>query len=145
MVPVPAGAAERLLALGDRLSGDHPVVAHEDERPVTPMVLTAWCRRRFGKLHGLRHTHASQLLEAGVNIKAVSRRLGHSLAALTVSTYAPLLPGADQDAALRIDDLLSGSKPGMIGLSSSDGVPSRPDQKLKDTKTYERADQAGDL
>jgi Phage integrase family len=89
MVPMPAWAAERLLALGDRLSGDHPVVAHEDGRPVNPMVLTAWCRRRFGKLHGLRHTHASQLLGAGVNVKALSRRLGHSAAALTLSTYAP--------------------------------------------------------
>jgi integrase len=102
--------AERLLALGARLSGDHPVVAHEDGRPVNPQVLTAWCRRQFGKLHGLRHTHASQLLGAGVNIKAVSSRLGHSSAALTLSTYAHLLPGADQDAAQRIDDLLSGSK-----------------------------------
>ena len=102
--------AERLLGLGARLNGDHPVVAHEDGRPVNPQVLTAWCRRRFGKLHGLRHTHASQLLGAGVNIKAVSSRLGHSSAALTLSTYAHLLPGADQDAAQRIDDLLSGSK-----------------------------------
>ena len=101
---------ERLLALGARLNGDHPVVAHEDGRPVNPQVLTAWCRRQFGKLHGLRHTHASQLLGAGVNIKAVSSRLGHTSAALTLSTYAHLLPGADQDAAQRIDDLLSGSK-----------------------------------
>jgi integrase len=86
------------------------VVAHEDGRPVNPVALTAWCRRQFGNLHGLRHTHASQLLGAGVNIKAVSSRLGHSSAAPTLSTYAHLLPGADQDAAQRIDDLLSGGK-----------------------------------
>jgi len=102
--------AERLLALGTRLSSDHHVVAHEDGRPVNPMSLTAWCRREFGKLHGLRHSHASQLLGAGVNIKAVASRLGHSSAALTLSTYAHVLPGADQDAAQRIDELLSGSK-----------------------------------
>jgi integrase len=101
---------ERMLALGVRLSGDHHVVAHEDGRPVNPVVLTAWCRRQFGKLHELLHSHASQLLGAGVNIKAVSSRLGHASAALTLSTYAHLLPGADQDAAQRIDDLLSGSK-----------------------------------
>jgi integrase len=53
---------------------------------------------------------ASQLLGAGVNIKAVSSRLAHSSAALTLSTYAHLLPGADQDAAQRIDELLSGGK-----------------------------------
>jgi integrase len=113
--------AERLLAVGARLTGDHSVVAHEDGRPVNPQVLTAWCRRQFGKLHGLRHTHASQLLGSGVNIKEVSSRLGHSSAALTLSTYALLLPGADQDAARRIDDLLSGSKtgskPAVAGLS----------------------------
>jgi integrase len=44
------------------------------------------------------------------NAKEVSSRLGHSSAGLTLSTYAHLLPGADQDAAQRIDDLLSGSK-----------------------------------
>jgi integrase len=102
--------AERLLAVGVKLTRDHTVVAHEDGSPVHPVVLTAWCRRHFGKLHGLRHTHASQLLGAGVNIKAVSSRLGHSSASLTLSTYAHLLPGADQEAAQRIDDLLSGSK-----------------------------------
>jgi len=102
--------AERLFALGSRLSGDHHVVAHEDGRPVNPVVLTAWCRRTFGKLHELRHTHASQLLDAGVNIKAVSSRLGHASASMTLSVYAHLLPGADQDAAQRIDKLLSDSK-----------------------------------
>jgi integrase len=102
--------AEQLLALGVKLTRDHTVVAHEDWRPVHPVVLTAWCRRHFGKVHGLRHTHTSQLLNAGVNIKAVSSRLGHNSAALTLSTYAHLLPGADQDAAQRVDDLLSGSK-----------------------------------
>jgi integrase len=101
---------ERLLAVGARLSGDHTVVAYEDGRSINPVVLTAWCRRHFGKLHQLRHSHASHLLGAGVNIKAVSSRLGHASAALTLSTYAHLLPGADQDAAQRIDDLLSGSK-----------------------------------
>jgi integrase len=102
--------AERLLAFGVRLSADHHVVAHEDGRPINPVVLTAWCRRQFGKLHELRHSHASQLLDAGVNIKAISSRLGHASASLTLSTYAHLLPGADQDAAQCIDDLRSGSK-----------------------------------
>jgi integrase len=101
---------ERLFALGVKLTGNHTVLAHEDGRPVNPQVLTAWCRRQFGKLHGLRHTHASQLLDAGVNIKTVASRLGHGSAALTLSTYAHLLPGADQDAAERIDDLMLGSK-----------------------------------
>jgi integrase len=99
--------AERLLALGVKLTRDHTVVSDELSRPVNPQVLTAWCRRHFGKLHGLRHSHASHLLGAGVNIKAVSSRLGHASAALTLSIYAHLLPGADEDAAQRIDALLT--------------------------------------
>jgi integrase len=71
----------------------------------------------IGKLRGLRHTHASQLLGAGVNIKAVSSRLGHASEALTLSIYARSLRTRNQGAAQRIDDLLSGSKSGMIGLS----------------------------
>ena len=38
--------------------------------------------------HKLRHTHASMLLNAGVSITDVQRRLGHSSAATTMSIYA---------------------------------------------------------
>ena len=75
------------------------------------MSLSAWCRANSPiGFHGLRHTHASLLLNGGASVKAVSSRLGHSSAALTLGIYAHVLPGADEDAARRIDDLLSGSK-----------------------------------
>ena len=35
-------------------------------------------------LHGLRHTHATLLLEAGVDVKTVSERLGHDSAQTTL-------------------------------------------------------------
>lgn len=38
-------------------------------------------------IHGLRHTHASLLLFAGVSIASVSRRLGHSSMSTTQNTY----------------------------------------------------------
>lgn len=38
-------------------------------------------------VHGLRHTHASVLLAAGVSIASVSRRLGHSNMATTQKVY----------------------------------------------------------
>ncbi|WP_307894788.1 site-specific integrase [Bacillus swezeyi] len=37
--------------------------------------------------HALRHSHAVHLLEAGVNIKYVSERLGHSSIKMTADTY----------------------------------------------------------
>lgn len=56
--------------------------------------------------HALRHSHASQLLKAGVDLKEISARLGHSRASFTLSTYVHLLPGQDQEAARRTDALL---------------------------------------
>jgi integrase len=104
-------AAETLLSFGVRLGDDDYVCAHPDGSPLNPMSLTAWCRRNAPiGYHGLRHSHASLLLNSGASVKAVSSRLGHASAAMTLSVYAHLLPGADEDAARRIDDLLSGSK-----------------------------------
>jgi integrase len=103
--------AEQLLKLGARVDGNVHVCARADGSPINPMSLSAWCRANSPiGFHGLRHTHASLLLNGGASVKAVSSRLGHSSAALTLGIYAHVLPGADEDAARRIDDLLSGSK-----------------------------------
>lgn len=50
--------------------------------------------RRPG-LHDLRHTHASRLIDAGIPIVAVSKRLGHANVAITLSTYAHVASDAD--------------------------------------------------
>lgn len=50
-------------------------------------------------LHDLRHTHASLLLRAGVPLKVVSERLGHSSPAFTMATYQHILPGMQAEAA----------------------------------------------
>ena len=42
-------------------------------------------------IHGLRHTHASLLLFAGVSIASVSRRLGHSNITTTQQTYLHII------------------------------------------------------
>jgi integrase len=48
-------------------------------------------------LHVFRHTHASWLMAAKTNPKAVSKRLGHSSAAFTLSVYTH--PGLEEDRA----------------------------------------------
>jgi integrase len=55
-------------------------------------------------LHTLRHTHASILIFQGVDIKAISRRLGHENITITLQTYGHLLPGQDERAAAMMDD-----------------------------------------
>jgi integrase len=47
------------------------------------------------RLHDLRHTHASLLLSDGHSLKAVSVRLGHANATITLAVYAHCLPDDD--------------------------------------------------
>lgn len=50
------------------------------------------------RLHDLRHTHASHLLQAGGNIKAVQERLGHANPMFTIDTYIHLMPTIQAEA-----------------------------------------------
>ena len=55
-------------------------------------------------IHGLRHTHASLLLFAGVSIASVARRLGHSSMTTTQKTYLHIiqeLESKDVDIIMR--------------------------------------------
>jgi integrase len=54
-------------------------------------------------LHSLRHTHASHLIAAGLDILTISRRLGHGSPAVTLSVYAHLFPQTDDRAAIAIE------------------------------------------
>ena len=58
--------------------------------------------------HALRHTHASMLIAAGLDVVAVSRHLGHASPALTLNVYGHLFKNHDDGAAAAIDDVLSG-------------------------------------
>jgi integrase len=59
------------------------------------------------RFHDLRHTHASLLIMAGVPIKVVSERLGHSHPAFTMHTYQHLLPGMSAAAAEQFASLIA--------------------------------------
>jgi integrase len=54
-------------------------------------------------LHSLRHTHASQLIDAGVDIVTISKRLGHASPAITLKIYAHLFRKDDGKAANAIN------------------------------------------
>ena len=70
---------------------------------VRPRNITkAWSRVVPGKgFHSLRHTHASMLINAGVDILTISRRLGHSKAAITLDTYGHLIAGPTKPLLVR--------------------------------------------
>lgn len=70
-------------------------------------ILTRHCKKAgipIISIHGLRHTHASLLLFAGVSIASVAQRLGHSSMTTTQKTYLHIiqeLENKDVDLVMR--------------------------------------------
>ncbi|HHW15667.1 MAG TPA: site-specific integrase [Firmicutes bacterium] len=58
------------------------------------------------RFHDLRHTHATLLLKQGVHPKIVSERLGHSSITITLDTYSHVVPGLQEQAAAKIEELI---------------------------------------
>ena len=55
--------------------------------------------------HDLRHTYATLLLEQNIHPKIMSELLGHSTIALTMDTYSHVMPGMQQEAANKVDQI----------------------------------------
>jgi integrase len=58
-------------------------------------------------LHSLRHTHASSLIAAGVDVLTISRRLGHASPTITLGIYGHLFTNTDDRAARVIEALFA--------------------------------------
>ena len=61
------------------------------------------------RLHDLRHSCATLLLAQGVNPRVVMETLGHSQVSLTLNTYSHVLPALQEEAASKINAVLSRS------------------------------------
>jgi integrase len=105
---------ERRLVLGLGRPGPADwVFTLEDGSPCPPDYLNRLWKRalaarklpRIG-LHGLRHSHASALIAAGVDPLTISRRLGHGTPAFTLATYGHLFEDTDAVAARAINSAL---------------------------------------
>lgn len=90
------------------LPEDKPIFVHgKIYNSTVNDILARHCRRLnipVISVHGLRHTHASLLLFAGVSIASVARRLGHSSMTTTQKTYLHIiqeLENKDVDLVMR--------------------------------------------
>jgi integrase len=110
--------AEELLLLGVRQDGDTLVCARSDGQPMQPRSLThefTYLMHRIKGLprvrfHDLRHSHATQLLLAGVHPKVAQERLGHSTINVTLDLYSHVTATMQEDAAAKIDAAYQGAK-----------------------------------
>jgi integrase len=102
---------ELRLSLGlGRLGSDDLVFTKEDGLPLPPDLLTQRWHRVAGALglpqvtfHAFRHTHASALIAARLDILTISRRLGHGSPGITLNIYAHRFTNTDSGAAKAMD------------------------------------------
>ena len=88
---------------------DEPIFVTKDKvyNSTVNDILERYCKKLdipIISVHGLRHTHASILLFAGVSIASVARRLGHASMTTTQKTYLHIiqeLENQDIDLVMR--------------------------------------------
>jgi integrase len=106
---------EARLAAGHHFNEEDLVFCGVDGKPLNPeSVSKSFDRRVLAcnlpriRFHDLRHTWASPALEAGVNPKVVSDRLGHATVAFTLDTYSHVASSVAEDAPKMVADLVFG-------------------------------------
>jgi len=91
--------------------GNGWIVPDKEGNPLSPQVLaTAWEAVRIRSkvdisLHELRHTQATLQLQAGTPVNIVSQILRHSDSRITLNRYAHVLPHAQHQAAMVMEDI----------------------------------------
>lgn len=130
------GGRGRRVTISETLEGDvaRMLAERPGDGPHAPMVTAdgglarpsdvsrrfrAVCARlglpEWARFHSLRHTHATQLLLAGVDMRTVQERLGHADVATTLRHYGHVLPGRDAAAAMAMEDVIGrASAPGEV-------------------------------
>jgi integrase len=86
------------------------VFTHEDGEPIHPARPSAWFngflkRKELPHItfHGLRHTNASLLISANVDIVTLAGRLGHSDKNVTLNTYSHIIRSREKAMANKMD------------------------------------------
>jgi len=103
--------AEELLMIGIRQTDETLVCARTDGLPLQPQSLTHQFTRLISRIrdlprvcfHDLKHSHATQLLQAGVHPKIAQGRLGHATITTTLDLYSHVTDTMQSDAAARLD------------------------------------------
>ena len=93
------------------------VFTSDNGEPIFPDTITQWVNKFQTKYdlpkftpHTLRHTNISLLIAAGVPLRNVSQRAGHSQLSTTSNIYAHAIKTVDEIAAEALDDALNPMK-----------------------------------
>jgi integrase len=107
--------SEQRMKLGaGRLPADALVFSRLDGGPLSPNALSKeWAKAAASigvkaTLHAARHTHVSFLIDAGINVVKISRRVGHADIATTLNVYAHLFDAREDKSAEAINAAVAG-------------------------------------
>ncbi|MCL2568803.1 MAG: tyrosine-type recombinase/integrase [Oscillospiraceae bacterium] len=112
------------LKLGNKWEGDDWIFIQENGKPIDHNTLNGWIRKFIAEHdlehftpHSLRHTFCSLQIAAGVNIRTIQARTGHSRASTLTDTYSHAFKTADELASEALDDILTPKLGGVRKLS----------------------------
>lgn len=93
---------------------DCKVFTQDNGNPIHPCTVTDSFNKFIEKhrlpsvsIHSLRHTNATLMIASGVDIRTVSKRLGHAQTSTTTNIYTHAIRTADEIASDVIDDILT--------------------------------------
>ena len=93
------------------------VFTQDNGKPIHPCTITKTFYKFIEKynlpkisIHSLRHTNATLMIASGVDLRTVSKRLGHAQTSTTTNIYTHAIRRADEIAADVIDDILTPKK-----------------------------------
>ena len=105
------------LKLGSRWKDNDRVFTAWDGAPAHPQSFNTWLRRLTENNdlphiapHTFRHMNASYLLIAGVDLRTVASKLGHSKPSVTADIYSHLLQSAESKTADVMESILTEAK-----------------------------------
>ncbi|MFZ7120735.1 MAG: tyrosine-type recombinase/integrase [Eubacteriaceae bacterium] len=104
---------ERAKLLDDKWIDSRFILTQWNGNGMHPETPSKWWKKFVRKnglkeitFHQLRHTSATILMDLGLNIKAISKRLGHASTEITSRTYVHAVEETDKIAAEKIGELL---------------------------------------
>lgn len=90
------------------------LLCHENGEPFNPSSMKNWWKRflkrhnlRYIKIHALRHTMVTILMELGIPLSQISKRAGHSGIGITNDTYGHRVQTVDELATARLAEVLN--------------------------------------
>lgn len=94
--------------------GEGKIFTQSTGKPIHPHTVTDWFEKFIARhdlpsacVHSLRHTNATLMIASGVDLRTVSKRLGHAQMTTTANIYTHAIRTADEIAADTLGNILN--------------------------------------